>query len=313
MVKILSTTICGAQIGEIQGKTGKDKWIPHCLGHEGFGIIIKKNKSDNKFKINDQVIMHWRKSDGINSKPTSYLNGKKIINAGLITTFQEYAVVSENRLSKVNNFKRYKDIAPLLGCALTTSWGILNKEVKIYYKDKLLIFGAGGIGLSLGVIAKIQKIKNITLIDKSGFKSNLAKKMGLKIINLKSLSKIKKNKYNLVIDTTGDVKNIGYGFDLVDKNGTLMLVGQPKINSELKIKNPLRLFNPPQDHIKVVSSDGGMFDPTKDYKKLFKLVKKNYKYLKKLISHKIKLDDINKGIDLILKGKAGRVLIEMDK
>ena len=159
LVKILSTSICGAQIGEIQGKTGKDKWIPHCLGHEGFGIIIKKNKSDNKFKINDQVIMHWRKSDGINSKPTSYLNGKKIINAGLITTFQEYAVVSENRLSKVNNFKRYKDIAPLLGCALTTSWGILNKEAKIYHKDKLLIFGAGGIGLSLGVIAKIQKSK----------------------------------------------------------------------------------------------------------------------------------------------------------
>ena len=53
----------------------------------------------------------------------------RIINSGNITTFQEYSVVSENRLSKANNLKEIK-IGPLLGCAVPTAWGILAKETQ---------------------------------------------------------------------------------------------------------------------------------------------------------------------------------------
>ncbi len=309
LVKLYSTSICGAQIGELLGKAGKDKWIPHCLGHEGYGKIIKKHRSVNKIRINDEVIMHWRKSKGINSKPTSYLSENGVINAGLLTTFQTYAVVSENRLTKVNKFKKFTKIAPLLGCAFPTAWGILNKETSYDKNSKILIFGAGGIGLSLASIAKIQKFKKVILIDKSDYKKIITKKMNFDYFNLKNLRKIKKEKFDLVIDTTGNPKNIEQGFDFVNKNGKLILVGQPKINSLIKIKNPLRLFNPPQDNIKIISSDGGSFNPETDYRKLITLVKKNYSYLSKLITHQIELKDINRGIDLILQGKTGRVLI----
>ena len=91
-----------------------------------------------------------------------------------------------------------------------------------------------------------------------------------------------------------------------------MLASQ-KINSLIRIKNPLRLFNPPQDNIKIISSDGGGFNPETDYKKLIILVKKNYGYLSRLITHQIGLNKINYGIDLILKGKTGRVLINFLK
>ena len=309
LVKLYSTSICGAQIGELLGKAGKDKWIPHCLGHEGYGKIIKKHRSVRKIRINDEVIMHWRKSKGTNSKPTSYLSENGVINAGLLTTFQTYAVVSENRLTKVSRFKRFTKIAPLLGCAFPTAWGILNKETSYDKNNKILIFGAGGIGLSLASIAKIQKFKKVILIDKSDFKKVITKKMNFNYLNLKNLKKIKKEKFDLVIDTTGNPKNIEKGFDFVNKNGKLILVGQPKLNSLIKIKNPLRLFNPPQDNIKIISSDGGGFNPETDYKKLITLVKKNYIYLSKLITHQIKLKDINRGVELIRQGKTGRVLI----
>ena len=181
LVKLYSTSICGAQIGELLGKTGKDKWIPHCLGHEGYGKIIKKHRSVNKVRVNDDVIMHWRKSKRTNSKPTSYLSKNGVINAGLLTTFQTYAVVSENRLTKVNRFKKYTKIAPLLGCAFPTAWGILNKETNYTKNSQILIFGAGGIGLSLASIAKIQKFKRVILIDKSDYKKNITKKWILSI------------------------------------------------------------------------------------------------------------------------------------
>ena len=82
LVKIISSAICGAQIGEISGKRGKDKWLPHCLGHEGFGIVIKKNSKVKNLKVGDQVIMHWRKGRGLNAKPSKYKSLYGNIGAG---------------------------------------------------------------------------------------------------------------------------------------------------------------------------------------------------------------------------------------
>ena len=41
LVKIFYSGICGSQLGEISGKKGKDKFLPHLLGHEGTGIVKK--------------------------------------------------------------------------------------------------------------------------------------------------------------------------------------------------------------------------------------------------------------------------------
>lgn len=309
-VKIISAAICGAQIGEIDGIKGPDKWLPHCLGHEGYGKVIEKHSGVKKFKIGDEVILHWRKSNGKNAKSPKYNSKIGIINAGQVTTFQEYAIVSENRLSKIKKFKSYYKIAPLLGCALPTSWGILNKETKFSDKNKYLIIGAGGIGLTIAALAKIQNAKDILLVEK--FKKNrILKNLKLRSINLKNFFKLKNKYFNIVIDTTGDINNINKAFDLTYKNGTLVLVGQPRKNTVLKLNDPIRLFNPPNDNIKIISSDGGKFNPKKDLIKLAQIVKKNYNYLKRLITDEIKLDNINQYIHKIISGKSGRVVIKL--
>lgn len=308
-VKIISAAICGAQIGEIDGIKGPDKWLPHCLGHEGYGKIIKKHDSVKKLKIGDEVILHWRKSSGKSAKNTRYNSKIGIINAGQVTTFQEYAIVSENRLSRIEKFKNYSKIAPLLGCALPTSWGILNKETKFCNKNKYLIIGAGGIGLTIAALAKIQNAKDILLVEK--FKKNrIIKNLKLRSINLKDFFKLKNKYFNIIIDTTGDNKNISKAFDLTCKNGILVLVGQPRKNTVLKLNDPIRLFNSPNDNVKIISSDGGKFNPKKDLIKLTQIVKNNYAYLKKLITDEIKLNNINQYIHKIKSGKSGRVVIK---
>lgn len=307
LVKLISAAICGAQIGEIKGIKGEDKWLPHCMGHEGFGIIVGKHKSVKKLKLKDKVIMHWRKSNGINAKTYKYYDiNNKVINSGNITTFQDYSVTSENRLTKVNNFNENK-IGPLLGCAIPTAWGILVKETKFETKNNLLIFGAGGVGITIALLAKIMGAKNVYLVDKFIHKKKLLKKLKLNFMNLKYFKKNKLKKFDRVIDTTGSTKIISQGFNRVKKNGYLVLVGQPKKNSTLKLYDPIKLFNPPSDNIKIISSDGGLFNPDIDLKKILKIVKKNKKIFTDLITHSLKLNDINKGIDLIKKGKAGRI------
>ena len=67
LVEIHSSGICGRQIQEIMGYKGEDKFLPHLLGHEGGGIVKKVGLGVSKCKEGDHVVLHWRKSKGIES------------------------------------------------------------------------------------------------------------------------------------------------------------------------------------------------------------------------------------------------------
>src|SRR3989338_3870233 len=97
LVRVLFSSICGAQLNEIDAVKGEDKYLPHLLGHEGSGMVEETGPGVTKVKKGDRVVMHWRKGDGIQSAVPHYLWGGKKVNAGWVTTFNEYAIVSENR------------------------------------------------------------------------------------------------------------------------------------------------------------------------------------------------------------------------
>ena len=50
LVKVIYSGICGSQLKEIDGKRGHDKYIPHLLGHEGYGKILSIGSKVKKVK-----------------------------------------------------------------------------------------------------------------------------------------------------------------------------------------------------------------------------------------------------------------------
>ena len=72
----------------------------------------------------DHVVLHWRPSKGIQSSPPKYRWGDKLVNAGWVTTFNEQAVVSENRLTVIPKDFDMR-IAPLFGGACTIETYVL--------------------------------------------------------------------------------------------------------------------------------------------------------------------------------------------
>src|SRR6266702_8805049 len=97
LVKIFCTTICGAQINEIDAAKGPDKFLPHLLGHEASAQVIEIGPGVTQVKPGDTVVLHWRPSRGIASRTPAYRWRGAHLNAGWVTTFNDYAVVSENR------------------------------------------------------------------------------------------------------------------------------------------------------------------------------------------------------------------------
>ena len=91
LVKILYSGICRSQLNEIKGLKGKDKYLPHALGHEGGGIVKEIGPGVSHVRPGDHVVLSWIKGLGMDVPSITYLKGNEVINAGAITTFSEYS------------------------------------------------------------------------------------------------------------------------------------------------------------------------------------------------------------------------------
>ena len=113
LVDIKASGICGAQLNQKKGIKIKKEFLPCLMGHEGSGIVEKIGKDVSKVKPGDKVVLHWRPGGGIESDFPQYESKIGKVGSGLVTTFSEYSIVSENRLTKVPKNKFNLKILPL--------------------------------------------------------------------------------------------------------------------------------------------------------------------------------------------------------
>ena len=312
LVKVYFSGICGAQINEIDAVKGKDKFLPHLLGHEGSGIVEAIGEGVSTVEVGDHVVMHWRKGSGIESQVPKYKYKNKIINAGWVTTFNKKAVVSENRITKIPKSFDLKE-ATLFGCSLTTGFGVVNNDAKIKIGQSVIILGVGGVGLNIAQACSLVSANPIVGIDIHLNKLNLGKKFGVthKLLNdknlLKKISKILDNKKaDVVIETTGNSKNIELAYNLTSNDGKTILVGVPN--------KKINIYSLPLHFKKILKgSHGGLSQPDLDISNYIKLFKVKKIDNSKLITHKFTLSNINKALKLFRTGKAGRILIDMEQ
>jgi len=310
LVKILYTGICGSQINEILGKKGKDNYLPHTLGHEAVGLVKKiANKSSN-LKKNDKVVLSWIKSSKRDAKLPKYFGNNSIINSGPISTFMNYAIISENRVFKIKT-KLDNFLLPLLGCAIPTSVGVFKNIIKKKLNlKKIGVFGCGGIGV-LTLCYLYSKSNLVFGLDINSKKLKVAEKIGVKTINIngKNHSYILKKlngPLDLAIDTSGSKKSIENAFKLIKNNGTLVISSN--------IENKKKISIDPFEFIKgkkIIGNWGGKSNLKKDLPFFLKFLKKEKKFLRKYYIKIYKFNKINQAIKDIIKGKVIRPIIKL--
>ena len=155
LVKIFYSSICRSQIMEIFSGRNNKKYLPHLLGHEGSGEVVKKAPG-TKFKIGDNVILTWIKSDLDESENPQFRFKKKKINSGKVTTFSNYAIVSQDRLIKKPRDISFKN-SVLLGCCFMTGPGMVFNETKPKKNAKVILIGLGAVGLGVLLALKQKK------------------------------------------------------------------------------------------------------------------------------------------------------------
>ena len=177
LVQIKVSRICGSQIGEVDGVKGPDKFLPHLLGHEGGGVVMETGPEVTRVKAGDHVVLHWREASGIQSRPAKYDWRGKVANAGYVTTFNEFAVVSENRLTPIPVDTDF-ELASLMADTLTTGFGVINNDAKVKLGESVVVIGCGGIGLGVLLGAKLAGACPLIGVDLFPHKLDLALGIG---------------------------------------------------------------------------------------------------------------------------------------
>lgn len=313
LVKVISSGICGSQLGEIDGIKGPDKFLPHLLGHEGGGIVEKIGPGVSKVKKGDHVVMHWRKGEGIESLTPKYQWNDRQVNAGWITTFNEFAIVSENRLTPISSNIDF-EIAALLGCAVPTGFGIINNNAKLKIGESVVIFGIGSVGMNVVQGASLVSAYPIIAVDLYTYKLELAKKFGATHVINANYQDVTAEIFSIcgslgvdvAIDNTGSPSVIEMAYEVTSPSGRTILVGVPPHKKKISLYTlPLHFEK------KLLGSHGGDGYPSTDIPNYIKLIESSKIQLNEMITHRFTLDNINVAMEQIRNGMIGKCLIQM--
>lgn len=305
-IKMLYSGVCKSQLMEQNGSRGEDTWLPHLLGHEGFGEVLECAPDVKKFNPGDKVILSWLIGEGLNSEPPSYLSiDGEIINSGNATTFSEITIASENRTFAAP--KGFPDkVLPLFGCALLTGGGMALRYIEAESTQKVCILGFGGIGMSAALVAKGMYPYVLHIIESSPERLEAARKLGFESISSDS-SKVNE-KFDLVIESTGLSSGIEEGFDLIHDSGVLVFASHPKAGDKINL-DPFELLRGK----KIFGTWGGDVELEKDLIQISNYIKRSEIDVEFLCGQMFGLEEINEALHYLELAKAGRPIINLER
>jgi Zn-dependent alcohol dehydrogenase len=200
LVKVAAAGVCHS---DWHLMTGATKHVtPVVPGHEGAGVVVATGEGVARFKAGDTLCLSWAPSCGqcfycLNDRPSlcgTYVgpvwagtmldgttrlsrNGQPVYHFSSLACFADYIVVPQECCVPVP-----KDVpltvAALIGCAVTTGVGAVLNTAKVRAGTSVVVFGAGGVGLSILMGARLAGASRLIVVDRVQEKLDLARAFG---------------------------------------------------------------------------------------------------------------------------------------
>lgn len=338
LVKIIATGVCHTDAFTLSGDD-PEGIFPSVLGHEGGGIVEAIGEGVTTLKVGDHVIPLYipeckvckfcksgktnlcqsvRSTQGKGLMPDGTTrfskDGKPIYHYMGTSTFAEKTVVAEISLAKVNP-KAPLDKVCLLGCGVTTGIGAVLNTAKVEEGATVVVFGIGGIGLSVIQGAVMAKASKIIAVDINNSKKEIAEKFGATaFVNPKEVEgsivdkivELTDGGADYSFECVGNVELMRAALECCHKGwGESIIIGVAGSGQEISTR-PFQLVT---GRVWKGSAFGGVKGRTElpGYVDQYMSGKIN---LDDLVTFKMPLEDINKAFDYMHEGKAIRSVIE---
>jgi len=344
LVEIMATGICHTDAYTLDG-FDSEGIFPSVLGHEGAGIVREVGAGVTSVKPGDHVIPLYtpecrqcksclsgktnlctaiRATQGQGLMPDgtsrfSMLDGTPIHHYMGCSTFANHTVVPEIALAKVREDAPFDKIC-YIGCGVTTGIGAVLNTAKVEIGAKAVVFGLGGIGLNVIQGLKMAGADMIIGVDLNNDKKAWGEKFGMThFINPKEIEgsvvqaivDLTKTPFDKIggadysFDCTGNVKVMRDALECTHRGwGQSIIIGVAPAGAVIETR-PFQLVT---GRVWKGTAFGGARGRT-DVPKIVDWYMDGKIEIDSMITHILKLEDINKGFDLMHSGESIRSVV----
>jgi D-arabinitol dehydrogenase (NADP+) len=291
VIKVMASGICGTDIHILRGEYMGD--YPVIPGHEFSGVVEQVGAAVTRFRAGDRVAVEPNIAcdncyNCLHNRQNFCLNwqGIGVTRPGGMA---EFVVVAEKAVFSIGDLPfAYGAFMEPLSCVLH---GV--ERAKINLADRVLILGAGPIGILLLQTAQLQGSAHITVVEKNPARAELARTHGADqcVLNLESLPE---DGYDVVIDATGYVPLMARTIDFARPGGTVLLFGVPPAGQLME----LEAFKVFRKGLSILSS----FTSVRNSYQAVALLTSRQIDVTQLISHQLTLEEFETGVGLIEQG-----------
>tara|TARA_Y100000782_G_scaffold115566_1_gene160269 strand:- start:5666 stop:6793 length:1128 start_codon:yes stop_codon:yes gene_type:complete len=337
VVKIKAAGLCHSDLSVIDGN--RPRPLPMALGHEAAGEVVEIGEGVSNLQVGDHVVFAFLPSCGhcpncqegraALCEPGAQANGEGVLLGGHkrihkgdeyyyhhlgVSGFAEYAVASIDSLVKIDPEIPF-EIAALFGCAVMTGVGAVVNTAQLKFGDSVLVVGLGGVGLSAILGAKAAGAKKIIAADLLPSKREAALAMGahhaIDSSDPKALQELKDltgGGVDVAVEFAGAIPALDFAFQAAKRGGTAVTAALPHPDARLQL-SPVTLVGQEKA---LKGSYLGSCVPSRDIPAYIELYKTGRLAVDQLISHKMKLEDINLGFERLAAGDAIRQVVLFD-
>jgi aryl-alcohol dehydrogenase len=255
LVRIVATGICHTDLNV--RRQLRPMPLPAVLGHEGAGVVEAVGAAVRSVHVGDSVVLSYLSCGGCvecrSHQPAScsqfgrlgFAHARpdgshaicgaegQVLNDRFFgqSSFATYAVVHERGVVAVGNDLPLALLAPL-GCGVMTGAGAVWNELQVRPGTSFAVFGAGAVGLSALMAAKVAGATTIVAVDLVAGRLELARELGAThVINpldtpdaASEIRGMLGEGVDFALDTTGVAKVIEGAFAALRQRGALGLV-----------------------------------------------------------------------------------------
>ncbi len=337
VVEIRATGICHTDEFTLSG-ADPEGLFPSIMGHEGAGVVVEVGSGVKALRKGDHVIplyvpecreceycvsektnlcqaIRVTQGRGVMPDGTSRfsIGGTKIHHYMGTSTFSNYTVVPEISLANIREDAPFDNVC-YIGCGVTTGIGAVINTAKVEAGANVVVFGLGGIGLNVIQGARMVGANMIVGVDTNPAKRALAEKFGMThFVDPKEAgSELVPHLVNLTrggadysFECIGDVDVMRQALECCHKGwGVSVIIGVAGAGQEIKTR-PFQLVT---GRVWKGTAFGGA-KGRRDLPKIVDWYMEKKINIDDLITHQLKLADINKGFDLMREGKSIRSVV----
>jgi S-(hydroxymethyl)glutathione dehydrogenase / alcohol dehydrogenase len=337
LVEIKATGICHTDEFTLSG-ADPEGIFPSIMGHEGAGIVVDVGPGVTTLKPGDHVIplyvpecrqceycvsgktnlcqaIRVTQGQGVMPDGTSRfsLGGTKIHHYMGTSTFSNYTVVPEIALAKIREDAPFDKVC-YIGCGVTTGIGAVINTARVEPGANVVVFGLGGIGLNVIQGARLAGANRIVGVDVNPARQALAAKFGMThFVNPKEvegdlvpyLVNLTAGGADYSFECIGNVDVMRQALECCHKGwGVSVIIGVAGAAQEIKTR-PFQLVT---GRVWKGTAFGGA-KGRRDVPTIVNWYMEGKINIDDLITHRLKLEEINKGFDLMHEGKSIRSVV----